>query len=85
MTSQIIALSSVFPLLNLESLQRREKLQKYLENENSFLDEVKVFLIVFVEPLSGEKKKEKRKKADTSFKYYSFLMFEHLRLNFLPK
>ena len=72
MTSQIIALSSVFPLLNLESLQRREKLQKYLENENSFLDEVKAFLIVFVEPLSSEKKKEKRKKADTSFKYYSF-------------
>ena len=59
MTSWIIPLP--FVLLNLETLERNGKnLQKfeYLENEKSFLDEIKTFFIVFKGLSFGEKIKK---------------------------
>ena len=45
MTSKIIALSVV--ILNLESMERKEKMQKvhYLKNKKSFFDEANFFLV----------------------------------------
>ena len=53
--TQIIPLS--FVLLNLESGNEGRKLQKfeYLENEKSFLEEIKSIVLVFEGLSSGEK------------------------------
>ena len=68
MTFYIILLP--FVLLNLERVERKEeKLQKfeYLENEKSFLDEIKTFFTVFEGLSFGEKIKISEKIADASF------------------
>ena len=41
---------------------------EYLENENSFLDEIKTFLIVFEDLSFDQRIKIWQKVADTSFK-----------------
>ena len=55
MTSSIIPLPIV--LLHLQSVERKEKKQKfeYLENEKSFLDEIKTLFIVLEGLSFGEK------------------------------
>ena len=55
MTSLIIPLP--FVLFNLESVERKGKIQKfdYLENERNFLDEIKKKYIVFEGLPFGEK------------------------------
>ena len=54
--SKFIPLPSV--LLNLENVERKEKLQKcgFLENEKSFLDEIKFFFFAVFEGLSFDEK-----------------------------
>ena len=49
--------STSFVFLNVESVERKGKIQKfeYLENENSFLDEITKNFIVFEELPFGEK------------------------------
>ena len=70
MTFYIILLP--FVLLNLERVERKEeKLKKfeYLENEKSFLDEIKNIFYSFWRPVIWSKNKHLIKKiADTSFK-----------------
>ena len=71
MTFYIILLP--FVLLNLERVERKEqKLQKfeYLENEKSFLDEIKKHFSVFEGLSFGEKIKISEKIADASFNVY---------------
>ena len=56
MTSLVIPLP--FVLLNLEKVERKRKKKiffEYLENEKSFLDEIKTFSIVFEGLSFGEK------------------------------
>ena len=65
--SKIIPLP--FVLLDLEIVERREKLQKfkYLKNEKSFFDEIKNNFYNFWKAMSWWKNKKLKKIADTSF------------------